>query len=550
MQPILVVAVVCLGLAAALIWSLVKLGSLKGQLATAAAQGARASEAEQSRATLSAERDRLARELADLRTDTARESSRLVTEAEALRKSLEEAQQARETAVQATKVADAELARCTETLAVVTAKKEALEATCAEHARARTQQEARLDELNRQLAVLNADVAKAQAECHAARQRCEETEAFLKSAQEKMNATFREAASKVFDEKAIALERRIQAAGEMNKQGLDATLKPFAEKVGTLQQRLDQVNAEQSRDRAELRGKIDELASLNRGMADTTTALTRALKGNAKVRGDWGELMLDTVLKSSGLVEGLNYDKQESARDEDGSMHRPDVLIRLPDERKVIIDAKVNLVAWAKYVEAETAEDMQASQLEHTAALRRHVLDLAAKNYPKQFGGSALETTVMFVPIEGALAAALATDPSLQEEAMQKGIALASPNTLMAMLRLVDRIWARERITRDVDAIRKLAQDLVDSVVLFKERFDKAGDALKKAHDQHEAAARSLDAGTQSIYRRSQRLAEIAGKGKKDLPEELKSGSDSQELGVLGEALMEVGSDLAAGTSA
>jgi len=337
----------------------------------------------------------------------------------------------------------------------------------------------------------------------------------------------------------VLLEQRIQAAGEVSKQGLDATLKPFAEHVGQLKARIEQVNVEQARERGELRGKIDELANLNRGMAETTDRLTQALKGNAKVRGDWGELMLDTVLKSSGLVEGMNYEKQAGTRDEDGALQRPDVIVKLPDHRKVVVDSKVNLVAWSDHVGASTPEQADAALLSHAAALRRHVLDLAAKNYPRTLGEDALEVTVLFVPIEGALAAALATDPTLQEDAMKRNVALASPNTLMAMLRLVDRLWTRDRITRQVKDIRELAQSLVDSVVLFKERFDAVGASLAKAKDQYEGAAKTLDEGNQSIYRRAGRLAEISGRGKKALPAELQVASDVPQLGLLGEAWAE-----------
>jgi len=536
MDIVAVALVLCvLLLVGGLAWSLVRQGALRSQLALAAAQSGGGAEVQAARDALARERDTLLAE--QKATATALGEARAQVEGE--RRLLAQARQDGDALRGAEAAARQQAEQARTELARAHARVEALERACGEHEAQRAQLGRQLEALHAQVAELTGQAHKARAEHDAALQRCAQVEAFLHEAQGKLDAAFRDAASKVFDEKAVLLEQRIQAAGEVSKQGLDATLKPFAEHVGQLKARIEQVNVEQARERGELRGKIDELANLNRGMAETTDRLTQALKGNAKVRGDWGELMLDTVLKSSGLVEGMNYEKQAGTRDEDGALQRPDVIVKLPDHRKVVVDSKVNLVAWSDHVGASTPEQADAALLSHAAALRRHVLDLAAKNYPRTLGEDALEVTVLFVPIEGALAAALATDPTLQEDAMKRNVALASPNTLMAMLRLVDRLWTRDRITRQVKDIRELAQSLVDSVVLFKERFDAVGASLAKAKDQYEGAAKTLDEGNQSIYRRAGRLAEISGRGKKALPAELQVASDVPQLGLLGEAWAE-----------
>lgn len=364
--------------------------------------------------------------------------------------------------------------------------------------------------------------AQVEARCEATEAAHAQTRKYLDDAEARLRTVFVEAASKVFDEKAMALDQRIHASGQQSREGLEATLKPFAERMGQFQAKIEQLSGDQAKDRANLVGTINELKTLNQGMADATSGLTRALKGNAKTRGDWGELILETVLKASGLEEGRNYTTQSSTTDEDtGQRRRPDVIVNLPDGRQVVIDSKVNLVAWSEYGDADTPEAAQEALVRHTAALRQHVRELAEKNYPRVLGANALDMTILFVPIEGAMAAALSLNADLQNEAFDKRIVFASPNTLMAMLRVVERLWLRDKVQKQVDIIGTEAGKLMDALVNFLGDFDQVADKLRDSQRAFDRARNTLKDSPQSVMARGRRLVEAGAKGKKAIPEEL-----------------------------
>jgi DNA recombination protein RmuC len=393
-----------------------------------------------------------------------------------------------------------------------------------------------LEQARTEAARLAAAHAQVEAKCEAAETAHAQTRKYLDDAETRLRTVFVEAASKVFDEKSMALDQRIRDSGDASRQGLEATLKPFAERIGQFQSRLEQLSGDQAKETASLVGTIGELKSLNQGMADATSGLTRALKGNAKTRGDWGELILDTVLKASGLEEGRNFTTQSSATDDDtGQRGRPDVVVNLPDGRQVVIDSKVNLIAWSDHVNAETPQAAQDALVRHTAALRQHVRDLADKNYPRLLGPNALDMTILFVPIEGALASALAFNHDLQTEAFDKRIVFASPNTLMAMLRVVERLWLRDKVQKQVDIIGTEAGKLVDALTSFLGEFNAIEKKLESANTAFRDARNALQDSPQSVVARARRLVEAGAKGKKAIPEELRPVSEQPPLSLLPE---------------
>ena len=365
------------------------------------------------------------------------------------------------------------------------------------------------------LAEMEADRNKAQELAEQARQ-------FVENARQHMQTTFTEAASKVFDEKAVALEQRINQSGEASKKQLEETLKPFNEHIKTFRERVDALNESQVKDNAVLVGAISELKTLNQGMASTTDALTRALKGNAKIRGNWGEMILESVLQASGLEEGTHFKRQASSKDEEtGQRRQPDVVLTLPDSRQVVLDSKVNLVAWEKAHATDDAGEYHEALKLHAAALRAHFKDLAEKNYPKILGGQALDLTILFVPIEGALSAALSTDPNLQNDAWRAKVVFASPNTLMAMLQVVARLWVRDRLQKQVGIIGDEAGKLVDSLVSFLAEFKAIEGKLEAVRIAYTAAGNRLSESPQSVLQRAKRLVAAGAKGRKLLPDEL-----------------------------
>ncbi len=457
------------------------------------------------------ERDRLAAELEIER------SARQAAETKAAR--LEERSAAfekseQELARQSDAISDNQQANA-ELRAALAARSEALQQATQRSENAQSERDKLrldLDEQRRINAELAADLS------HSERSKAEMKE-FLEFAQTRLSGAFAELAGKAFDE-------RTQQAAAQSKNDLELLLKPFADHLTGFRQRVDALHGEETRERATLVGKIDELKTLNQDMAQRAHELTTALRGNAKVRGDWGELMLENVLQGSGLVEGEHYLRQKSGVTDEGERQRPDVVVNLPDERCVVIDSKVNLIAWQEAMNADAPEAQQDALRRHAVGLRQHVKDLGAKNYPKTLGENALEITIAFVPIEGALSAALGFDASLQTYAFDQRIVFASPNTLMALLRVVERLWTRDKIQREASAIASTGGLILDSLINFLSDFDRVGRQLDDARTAFNDARGKLSDSNQAVIPRARRLIELGAKSKKALPAELKGESD------------------------
>jgi DNA recombination protein RmuC len=385
----------------------------------------------------------------------------------------------------------------------------------------------RLRERTREDAVA---IERARAEAEQAQRARADTEAFVRNAQEQLSAKFTELAGKAFHERGQLFEHNVRQATGQSKSDIELLLKPFSDQLGAFRQRIDTVYGDEAKERASLLGAVQELKTLNQDMATKADSLTRALKGNAKVRGDWGELMLESVLRSSGLEEGVHFDRQQSSTDEEGRRLRPDVIVRLPDDRRIVVDSKVNLVAWQEAVNADTPEAQQEAMRRHAIALRQHVRDLADRNYPRAVGVTALDVTIAFVPIEGALSAALGTDDTLQTDAFEKGVVFASPNTLMAMLRVADRLWTRDKLQKQAMKISETGGHLLDSVIAFLADFTAVGTELENAQKAWRAARNRLEDSPQAVIPRARRLAEMGVKGKKKLPAALEPEDEDEAL--------------------
>lgn len=352
---------------------------------------------------------------------------------------------------------------------------------------------------------------------------------FLEQAQEKLRASFAELAAKVFDERGQLFEKNVKEATVQGRTDIETMLKPFADKLGEFRARIDVVYGEEAKERGALLGAVTELKTLNQSMADSANSLTRALKGSSKVRGDWGELMLESVLRGSGLEEGAHYERQSSTADDEGRVLRPDVIVRLPDNRVVVVDSKVNLVAWQEAMDNVDDPEFHGLALDrHVAGLRRHVKDLGDRNYPKAVGQHALDLTIAFIPIEGALSAALGRDAGLQGYAFEQRVVFASPNTLMALLKVVDRLWSRDKMQRQASEIGDAGGKVLDALLNFLADFDVVGKRLDDAGKAFASARNRLHESNQAVIPRARRLASLGARGKKPLTDELKD--DGPEL--------------------
>ena len=449
-------------------------------------------------------------------------------------------------------------------LAAATSHRERLEATLAGHqssleaerlsvrsaAAALTDRESTLEHVRRQAGALEAEVARlrervgtlgqehaqATANLEHARRAHDDMQRFLVEAQARLSATFTELAAKAFEERGQQFEKNVRHATAQGKVDIETLLKPFADKLGEFRARVDTLYSEEARERSALLGQITELKTLNQDMAGHTSALTRALKGSSRVRGDWGELMLESVLRGCGLEEGTHYERQAGVRDDEGRHLRPDIIVRLPDERCVVVDSKVNLVAWQDAMNTMDEPDMHNLALQrHADGLRRHVKDLGDRAYPKAVGESALDVTIAFVPIEGALSAALGFDPTLQHYAFERKVVFASPNTLMALLRVVDRLWARDKMQKQALDISEAGSKVLDALGAFLQDFDNVGKRLDDAGKAFASARNRLVESRQAVVPRARRLVELGARGKKALHEELRV--DAPELLALDDAV-------------
>ncbi len=368
--------------------------------------------------------------------------------------------------------------------------------------------ESLLKTTRKDIETMSVERVQAVADRDAAKVIAEDSREFLKNAQEQLRTAFTDAATVVFDKNATDAFSR--------------TLNPFSTQIATFQARINELASEDATQRATLVGTIGELKTLNQEMADATNAMTKALKGNAKARGDWGEMILETVLKTSGLEEGKHFISQANSKDDDtGRRQYPDVVVTLPDGRHIVVDSKVNLVAWAEANQADTLEAQQDALIRHAAAMRVHVRDLSEKNYPKNLGSQALDTTVMFIPIEGALSAALSVNKDLQIEAWKKRVVFASPNTLMALLQVCERLWTRDKLHKQLDDIGEKAGLLIDAITYFLKEFDEVGERIKEAGNAFGAVKNRLTESKQSVLARAKKLVEAGAKGKRAIPEEL-----------------------------
>ena len=460
------------------------------------------------------ERDRLAAELADARAEIAR-----LGERSAAIPRLEHERDEARAAVQAAGEA------ASRAQAALSARESELSAAAARLREAEQQ----LVRLRDQLDALHRQHTEAKVRLDHSEQANRELRGFIENAKQQLSGAFAELAGKAFDERA-------QRASQESKGQLETLLKPFSEQLHQFQEKVGTLYRDEAKERSELVGAVNALKTLNENMASSADALTRALKGSAKVRGDWGELMLESVLRSSGLEEGAHYDRQQTSTDEDGRRLRPDVVVRLPGERRIVVDSKVNLVAWEEAMNADSPEAQQDALRRHAVALRQHVKDLAERNYPRAVGESALDVTVAFVPIEGALSAALGFDGALQSEAFAKGVVFASPNTLMAVLRVVDRLWTREKLQKQAAEISRTGGLLLDSVINFLADFASVGTGLEDAAKAYQSARARLEDSTHAVIPRARRLVALGVKGRKAVPDDLlpdELGLDVEGGGVL-----------------
>jgi DNA recombination protein RmuC len=413
--------------------------------------------------------------------------------------------------------------------AAATARAEGLETRLAEGRAREAAAAGEADVLRERLGTSESKVAELEARLAAAAEAHAENLARLQGmvaeADKRLADQFKAVAAQILDEKTAKFT-------ETNRARLDELLTPLRERLAEFQKKVEDTHVAEMQGQSLLKGELDRLVRLNQQVSTEAHNLTVALKGESKTQGNWGELILERALEMSGLEAGREYRLQDIRQTEAGDRRQPDVVVTLPDERYLIIDAKVSLVAYERYANAADDAARDAALSEHLASLRGHIRALGDKDYPQLYGVAAVDFVLLFVPLEPALMVALRADPGLYETALQKNVVLVAPSSLLATLRVVKQVWQMERQNRNVEQIAKLGGFLYDSVVRFSEELLKVQKAMDTAGQSVNEALRLLTSGGTSVVRRAERLRQLGVKATKRLPKALADPDADPEAGV------------------
>ncbi|MEG0602683.1 MAG: DNA recombination protein RmuC [Mucinivorans sp.] len=320
------------------------------------------------------------------------------------------------------------------------------------------------------------------------------------------------------------LEQKSRTMNLVASESMTNLLRPLQDNLRDFREKI----ASEGKERFALAGEVKRLAELNLLMSQQAQNLTEALRGNSKTQGDWGEMILETLLENSGLRRGVHFVVQPNLKSEAGANLRPDVILNLPDQKQVVIDSKVSLTAYVAYTEAGDAAAVDRAMALHITSLRSHIAELSAKRYDKLLGTSP-DFVIMFVPTEPALLLGLQTTPELWNEAYEKGVILSSPSNLFGILKIVDDLWRRDTQSKGAIEIARQGGDLYDKLVGFAETFIEVGRSIDKTAAAHQRAMGQLTLGAGNLVRRAERLRDLGVKITKKMPVELSSAMEIEE---------------------
>jgi len=341
----------------------------------------------------------------------------------------------------------------------------------------------------------------------------------LNEAKEALTNQFKNLANEI-------LEDKTKKFTEQNAQQLDILLKPLQTKLTEFKEQVSSSYEKESRERFALKHEIERLANLNLKMSDEARSLTNALKGDSKIQGNWGELVLESILESSGLRKGEEYLVQDSHTQADGSRLQPDVIIKLPEGRHLVIDSKVSIKAYARHTEAASTDEADKELMAHIQSIRQHIQGLSGKNYAGIADIASVDFVLMFIPIEPAFLSALKSAPNLYQEALSKNIVLVCPSTLMATLRTVAHLWRQDQQNKNAMEIARQCANLYDKFVGFVEDLEQIGKRLDQAQSSYHDAFNKLKTGKGNLIKAAEKVNELGVKPNKMIASNLLTQDD------------------------
>jgi len=357
---------------------------------------------------------------------------------------------------------------------------------------------------------LNSELSSLKSDYDNLQEKLAEQKGEIEELQEKFIKEFENLANKIFEEKSSKFT-------EQNKINLDQILKPLSEKIKDFEKKVEETYDKESKERFSLAKEIKGLQELNLQMSKDATNLTNALKGDSKTMGNWGEVILESILEKSGLVKGREYFIQESHVTDEGKRLQPDVIIKLPENRNIIIDSKVSLVAYDRYCSTEDEKEREIQLKSHIASIRNHINNLSKKIYQNIYELESLDFVIMFLPVEPAYSLAAQNDWTLVNEATEKNIVLISPSILLIALKTIASLWRREFQNRNALEIAKQSGDLLDKFSAFVDDLIMVGKNIKTTKDNYDKAMNKLVEGKGNLISRTEKIRELGAKATKSL---------------------------------
>lgn len=379
-----------------------------------------------------------------------------------------------------------------------------------------SEQEARIIELSQERTQLQTQLASE-------RESLEQQSRFLERTKAELKQEFELTANKLF-------ERKSEQFSAASQGMLEGTLSPFKTQLQEFRKKVEDVYEKENAERSRLSGQIFELQKQAHKIGEDAVNLARALKGSNKAQGGWGEIVLERLLEQSGLQKGREYDTQVNLSTGDGSRRMPDVVVHLPEGKDIVIDAKVSLTDYERYCSSDDEAEKQLHLNKHIQSLRAHIKGLSEKDYERLPGIKALDFVFIFIPIEAAFMLAMQYDGNLYKEAYDRHIILASPSTLLAILRTVDNVWRYEKQNKNAERIATEAGSLHDQFVLLLEALESIGAQLNKTQDAYQIAHKRLATGRGNLLKRVDNIRKLGAKTKKNIDSPLleRADDDSQ----------------------